>query len=114
MMRNVDEGLAFLDDMEEAGLSREVLRSIGLECGERDAAKGFVLLERLKRQRDVDVFAETFLQRLAQGSPEKAAKAMERVKDPAIRSQLVSDISSAWARKDQSAAMAWKSAHASE
>jgi hypothetical protein len=114
MMRNVDEGLAFLDDMEEAGLSRNVLDTIGLECGERDAAKGFVLLERLQRQRDVDVFAQTFLQRLAQSSPEKAANAVVRVKDPTIRAKLLDDISSAWARKDLNAARAWKNANSAQ
>lgn len=111
MMRDLDEGLAFLDDMEEAGLSRRVLHTIGLECGERDTKRGFALLERLKRQSDVDVFGQTFLQRLAQGSPDKAAKAIDRVKNPAILSELVSDIASAWARKDPIAAMKWAEAN---
>lgn len=78
--------------------------------GERDPKKGQSLLERLKRQSDVDVFAKTFLQRLAQGSPEEAAKAIGRVKDPVIFSDLASDIAAAWARKDPIAAMKWTEA----
>lgn len=114
MMRDLDEGLAFLDDMEEAGLSRQVLHAIGLECGERDAKKGGELLERLKRQNDVDVFAQTFLQRLAQSSPQQAAKSLERVKNPDIASQLALDIASAWARKDPVSALEWAEANLEE
>ncbi|MFA7233632.1 MAG: hypothetical protein WC076_05940 [Terrimicrobiaceae bacterium] len=107
MMRDLTEGLSFLDDMENAGLSRRVLDTIGLECGERDPKRGMALLDSLKRQQDVEIFAQAFLRRLAQHNPQQAAEESRRIKDPTILSKTVSDIARAWSRKDPVSAMNW-------